>query len=332
MPEISIIVPVYQAEHFLDRCVGSILSQSYQDYELILVNDGSRDRSGEICDAYGERYDNIHVFHKENGGQATARNLALDWVMENSDSKWIAFIDSDDWVHRDYLKLLLESARKWNAGVVTCDFLCTAALCEDQPVTAENAILVDSDTAIRDYYAMCMSPCCKLYDRRLFATLRFAEGKRYEDAFITHIPVLEAGHVAILCEKLYYYYENPNSSTRKKWDVRNLDQIEAHEARVRYCREHGFSRAYCAELEWLVITYYSQMVALQQAVKEDRSLRKYIRDLRPKLIPALRLARSNGLIPFNKRFLWIYEIAYPVKPIWVLRNLLEKTVGFDYPK
>ena len=74
------------------------------------------------------------------------------------------------------------------------------------------------------------------------------------------------------------------------------------------------------------------MVALQQAVKEDRSLRRYIRDLRPKLLPVLRVARAQGLIPFCKQYLWIYEIAYPIKPLWVLRNLLEKTIGFDYPK
>ena len=332
MPEISVIIPVYKAEQYLARCVESILNQSYSDFELILVNDGSPDRSGEMCEQYAGQDSRIRVFHKENGGQATARNLAIDWVLRNSDSHWFAFIDSDDWVHKDYLEVLMELVNRWNVKVATCNFCMTSTDLRDEPVDLSGAFRVDAETAMEEYCAMCMSPCCKLYARELFADLRFREGKRYEDAFITHIPVLEAGTIAILNEPLYYYYENPQSSTRKKWDIRNLDQIEAYETRAQYCLDHGYQKAYRTELHELVISRFTQMVELSRAVKEDPSCRKYLRELRPTLLPALRLARAHGLMPFNKKYLWIYEIAYPVKPLWVLRNLLEKYFGLDFPK
>ena len=103
MPTISVIVPVYKVEPYLNRCVDSILRQTYQDFELILVDDGSPDRCGEICDEYARQDSRVHVIHKENGGLSDARNAGIDWVEANSDSRWLIFADSDDWVHPELL-------------------------------------------------------------------------------------------------------------------------------------------------------------------------------------------------------------------------------------
>ena len=102
---ISVIVPVYKVEKYLSRCIDSILAQTYTDFELILVDDGSPDNCGKICDGYAEK-DNRVVIHQGNGGISAARNAGIDWAFENSDSEWIAFIDSDDWVHPLYLECL----------------------------------------------------------------------------------------------------------------------------------------------------------------------------------------------------------------------------------
>ena len=104
MPEISVIVPVYKVETFIHRCVDSILCQSFEDFELILVDDGSPDSCGDICEAYAAKDSRIHVIHQENGGLSAARNTGIDYVMEHSTSKWLAFVDSDDWLHPDFLK------------------------------------------------------------------------------------------------------------------------------------------------------------------------------------------------------------------------------------
>jgi glycosyltransferase involved in cell wall biosynthesis len=104
MPAISVIVPIYNVEKYLCKCLDSILAQTFTDYELLLIDDGSLDRSGQICDEYAIKDYRISVFHKENGGVSSARNLGLD----NAKGKWIAFIDSDDWVDTTYLEHLLE--------------------------------------------------------------------------------------------------------------------------------------------------------------------------------------------------------------------------------
>ena len=110
VPKVSVIVPVYKVEAYLHRCVDSVLNQSFSDFELILVDDGSPDNCGAICDEYAQKDSRVHVIHKTNGGLSDARNAGIDWAFANSDSQWLTFIDSDDWVHRDYLKLLLGAA------------------------------------------------------------------------------------------------------------------------------------------------------------------------------------------------------------------------------
>ena len=121
MANISVIVPVYKVEAFLSRCVESILAQTYRDFELILVDDGSPDNCGVLCDGYALRDSRVHVIHQENGGLSAARNTGIDWVFANSVSRWIAFVDSDDWVHPDFLKVLYETAEKTLCKLSVCD-------------------------------------------------------------------------------------------------------------------------------------------------------------------------------------------------------------------
>ena len=114
---ISIIVPVYNAEKYLHRCVDSILAQTFTDFELLLINDGSKDNSGKICDEYAAKDPRVRVFHKENGGVSSARNMGLD----NAKGEWVTFVDSDDWlVHNIYEKMLHKLVEE-NADLCLCD-------------------------------------------------------------------------------------------------------------------------------------------------------------------------------------------------------------------
>ena len=122
MPTISVIVPVYKVEPYLNRCVDSILRQTYQDFELILVDDGSPDRCGEICGEYARQDGRVHVIHKENGGLSDARNAGIDWVEANSDSQWLIFADSDDWVHPELLARLLDAATAFDLKISVCGY------------------------------------------------------------------------------------------------------------------------------------------------------------------------------------------------------------------
>ena len=119
---ISVIVPVYNTEKYLRRCIDSILAQTYSDFELILIDDGSTDNSGKICDDYAEKDNRIVVIHQDNKGQAIARNVGLDYVFEKDNSEWISFVDSDDCIHGRYLETLLAAGIKNCVKISVCDY------------------------------------------------------------------------------------------------------------------------------------------------------------------------------------------------------------------
>ena len=122
MAKISIVVPVYKVEKYLYRCVKSILEQTFFDFDLVLVDDGSPDSCGELCDEYAATDKRIQVIHQKNGGLSAARNSGIELCLKNSDSEWITFIDSDDWVHPRYLELLYEAAIETGLSAVLVNF------------------------------------------------------------------------------------------------------------------------------------------------------------------------------------------------------------------
>lgn len=121
-PLLSIIVPVYNTEKYLNRCIDSILAQTFMDFELILVDDGSPDNCGAICDENAAKDSRVHVIHQENCGQSAARNAGIDWVFAHSDSKWISLVDSDDWVHPQMLERLYHAVLEHNVKVSICGY------------------------------------------------------------------------------------------------------------------------------------------------------------------------------------------------------------------
>ncbi len=125
MSKISVIIPVYNTEAYIQRCVDSILWQTLNDFELILVDDGSSDNCGSICDEYARQDNRIHVIHQKNKGLSAARNVGLDYVFEHFDSDWVSFIDSDDWVYPKYLESLIQAAIENNVQIAACNHLRT---------------------------------------------------------------------------------------------------------------------------------------------------------------------------------------------------------------
>ena len=121
MPNLTVIVPVYCTEPYISRCIDSILWQTKQDFETVLVDDGSPDQAGELCEAYAQEDSRLHVIHQRNMGLSAARNTGIDWALANDKSNWVSFIDSDDWVHPQYLETLAlgNIARIGNVGIRT---------------------------------------------------------------------------------------------------------------------------------------------------------------------------------------------------------------------
>ena len=307
---ISVIVPVYKVEAYIHRCVDSILEQSFQDFELILVDDGSPDNCGAICDEYGQKDSRIHVIHQENGGLSAARNAGIDWVFAHSDSQWLTFVDSDDWIHGDYLRILLEAAQTHGAGIAACGYTHVRALCEDAPADSCTIFSLESENAYVNHYGMCITACCKLYRKELLSNVRFPVGKLHEDCYTTHIPLFAAGRVAVCDVPLYYYYTNPGSITRARWKPKRLEEIDAHEQRLAWLREHGYAAAAKRELDVYADTLLEQAEILLELRKVDQSCTPYLNQLRQKLRHTLQLEKTVGKLDLDQGSLWAMLMAY----------------------
>lgn len=316
MPEISVIVPVYKVEQFIHRCVDSILRQSFYNFELILVDDGSPDNCGAICDDYAAGDNRIHVIHQKNGGLSAARNTGIDYVLRNSDSHWIAFVDSDDWVHPDYLKVLYSTARQALCKISACGFFRT----EGEPFPPEQDFSVQCLSA-DDYYCgeihggVTAVAWNKLYHRSLFKNLRYPIGKLHEDEFTTYLAVYQAGKVAVTPAKLYAYYQNPEGIMRSQWNPRRMHVLEAFEQQIAFAREKENHRLLSKISEQYIFSVHEHLEKAQVV---------YRKELRRKLRAALALGRECGSFPRTRRNLWAYEAAYPCKPFWWLLSKIQK--------
>ena len=236
MPEISVIVPVYKVEPYLRTCVDSILAQTFTDFELILVDDGSPDNCGAICDAYAANDNRVRVIHQENQGQAAARNRALDWIFENSDSEYVSFIDSDDWVHERFLELLLRGIKRFDVRICQCRFMETA---EAQPSTelTERIVSISPQEQYSSYYSAFMWD--KLFARSCWEKMRFPEGQIYEDVAIWYKMLCNEDKLSLVDDVLYYYYINLNSTVHTDWTPKKLARMDAWNKQLDYVSHHG---------------------------------------------------------------------------------------------
>ncbi len=244
MSTISIVVPVYMVEPYLHRCINSILDQSYCDFELILVDDGSPDRCGIICEEYAEQDSRVRVLHQKNRGLSAARNTGIDWTFQNSDSQWITFVDSDDWLHPQMLEILLKNALQLRADVSVCGF----AEVDGHTAAMEIQDPDCSDWCPEDFFlehnTNAVVAWGKLYRRSCFAEIRYPEGKIHEDEFTTYQILFAQKKIAVTQQQLYCYFQNDTGITRSVWQPKHLVVLQALEEQIAYFAKHGFIRAH----------------------------------------------------------------------------------------
>jgi len=227
---ISIIVPVYKVERYINRCIDSILSQTYKEIEIILVNDGSPDNCGVICGEYAKKDNRIRVIHKENGGLSSARNTGIDLAQGD----YIGFVDSDDWIEVDMYEMLYKNAISYNADISMCNY---KAEKHDQDFiykspTIDDVIILNKEQAMQTLvdnklFELTQFACDKLYKRSLFENIRYPEGKLYEDVATTY-KLINKCEKFLYCPSIKYHYtQNPNGITLKKFDINQIDFLEA---------------------------------------------------------------------------------------------------------
>ena len=209
------------------------MAQSYLDLEILLVDDGSPDRCGQICDEYSRRDDRVRVIHKENGGLSDARNAGLDVCT----GKFVSFIDSDDYVTVDHIASLYHALKRSNSLLSVCGIVrfddSGASSVHYQPSDVEKS--VSGQEMTRTVWQP--SACNKLYHRSLFETIRYPVGKLYEDLFIYHDLLAMVDHIAFTGKNSYYYYVRQGSIMNQTFDIRSLDLVEGLDLRIRKLRE-----------------------------------------------------------------------------------------------
>lgn len=235
--KISIIVPVYNVEAYLERCVESILKQTYTNLEILLVNDGSTDKSGELCDKLALRDHRIRVIHKENGGLSDARNRGID----EASSNLIGFIDSDDYIDEDMYETLYRQMVASKADLSMCGHYDVYHQIPEKQVAEIKTWELMPEEAIKmvmEAKILSVTAVNKLYKKALFEQLRFRIGKIAEDAFIMVDLIHQCSKIVATNEKKYYYVHRENSITTQKFSLKFLNVIEAYEQNAKIISEN----------------------------------------------------------------------------------------------
>lgn len=233
-PLVSIIVPCYNVEQYLANCIESILYQSYPNWELILVDDGSSDRSGKICDEYTMKDSRIKIIHKKNGGVASARNVGID----TATGEYASFLDGDDFLHPDFLRDMIMLMQKKNADIVQCNFV--RGYKEKFSDFVDNVDVQEYtpyDIFVADIANVIV--CGKLYKIEILKGIKIPEGRYFEDDLITWRWYYTAKKIVVTSRPYYYYTINDTSTMAQHKKKPNLSFIDAYDERITFFRETG---------------------------------------------------------------------------------------------
>ncbi len=232
---VSVIVPVYNTEKTLKRCLESIVQQEYQNLEILLIDDGSTDNSFQICQNYAMLDYRIKVFSKPNGGLSSARNFGID----QATGEYICFIDSDDWIHSQYVSLLICAIRKYSCDIAACSYSTISSDGFSEQKYSFDSILMKKKEFMHLMFvdrSISVFAWNKLYKKSLFSAVKYPEGKLYEDIVPMFFLVDKVECVAVTHQKLYNYYYNPDSITNSNYKSKDEDYIEQWEIVAVQCK------------------------------------------------------------------------------------------------
>ncbi|SLL33525.1 glycosyl transferase [Mycobacteroides abscessus subsp. abscessus] len=265
-PLISVIVPIYNVKKYLNRCLESIVKQTYSNLEIILINDGSTDGSDEICDYYSKYDSRIIVIHKSNGGLSDARNAGL----EIAKGSYIAFVDSDDYINIEMIDILYNALIESNCDIAESGY---KEVYENTSFISENnnnySKIYTKKSAIA---STIMDSHCrtyvwnKLYKKALWENIRFPYGKLFEDAFTTYKVIEKTSKIIKIDKDLYYYFQRENSIVNSKFSIKKLHHCEALEEMLEF-----IERNYPDLCSLVIIKFYSECLHYLQELIDNRN-------------------------------------------------------------
>lgn len=323
MPKISVIVPVYNVEKYLNRCIDSILDQTFVDFECILVDDGSPDNCGKICDEYANKDERIRVIHKENGGLSDARNAGI----ESAQGEYLSFIDSDDWIHPQMLEILYDGIVKNDVMLSVCAYEETKDEKPFEKIENVNFDIRNGIDFLTEDNVTAVVAWNKLYNKNLFEDIRYPIGKLHEDEFVTYKILYKAGNIAFCNEKMYMYFVNYDGITKGKITAKRIeDAICAWEERDAFIREHGLVQ-YRDWSEKMLLDRYN----MSYRTGGELCSKKYRKQLLRKMRRILIFHGKRLGVSFKP---WYYEIAFPkitrILELFIIANARYKEQGIKY--
>lgn len=276
---ISVIVPIYKVERFLNDCIESIINQTYTNLEIILVDDGSPDKCGLICDNYAKEDKRIVVIHKENGGLSDARNAGI----EVAKGAYLCFIDSDDKVRKDFVEKLYIGITTNEADLCLCgidridenDNILDEITPQYEVGVTDGRMLVKS---LKDFQTSNIVAWNKIYRRDLFKNLRYPKGKLNEDEFVTYKILYACKRVTIIPENLYHYRKVQGSIMNSQFTEKRLEFLDAYKERISYFKEKEDYELYKIS----IISYIEILVYLycKEEIKDKNIKTKIIKRYR----------------------------------------------------
>ena len=256
---ITMVIPVYKVEEYLDKCMSSVVNQSYKNLEIILIDDGGQDNCPKMCDAWAKKDKRVKVIHKENGGLSDARNAGIKCAK----GKYICFVDSDDFLHKDYVKLHYENITKYDADITICKYkdFRDESLIVDEEINSVDSVVFDKNELISEMFQRgrvnFITAWSKMYKKEIFDNLEFMKGRIHEDEFIVHRVFSLCDKAVFVPEVLYYYRQREGSIvTNKNFTERNLDSFYAIEDRYNFFVNTQFEElAYQCVLNTIIYCY-----------------------------------------------------------------------------
>lgn len=318
-PKISIIVPVYNTEKYLAKCLDSILNQTLQDIEIIVVNDGSKDQSQSVIDRYAIKDHRIFSIYKENGGLSDARNVGLD----NSTGEFIAFIDSDDYIESDMLEKMYELTQRHNSEIVLCDLVKVdenGKEFRDLPQSPQlpEKIVLKNDLTI--FGEMSCFACNKIFKKSLFNNHRFKKGIHFEDIELIPKLILDSKIISKINEPFYKYFERQDSITKTHTN-KGLDMFVAVEAVSNYFKKSEYSNQLNELKRFQIIQGYYSFLAYVAYVKDKKLKSEMINKLNEFTI--LNSIKKSDIINY-RRFNVNYLVSLPLrKKIYYFISILD---------
>lgn len=302
-PTLSIIVPVYKVEAYLETCIDSILAQTFRDFELLLVDDGSPDGCPALCDQAAEKDPHVKVIHQKNGGLSAARNAGLDIAR----GQWIGFVDSDDFIAPEMYEQLYRRVQQDHTKLALCEYrLVTEA---GAPLPSRSAIT--EDTVLNREEAMARIDgghftvaWNRLYHRSLFDELRFPVGRLREDEFTVHRIYWQCERISVIAQPLYFYVQRAGSIMQTPSIKSKLDLIDAFFDRADFEWENGLRKAACS--------YYKNVMWRFAEVQEwelTAEQQQWERGMRRKLNDRARRMLRGGCSPAEKVKLWLFLLS-----------------------